>query len=172
MNDTFKESLSDGSVIHVRPINRGDVERERAFVDGLSPESKHFRFLGGIGHLSESQLMRFCDIDLKHEMAFVALVQGKAGDTQVGVARYVADSEKHEAEIAITVADEYAGKGLDKLLLDHLIKYARNFGVRRLYSVELAANAGMKKLMRQTGFRSTRDPWDATQVTYSLELSS
>jgi GNAT superfamily N-acetyltransferase len=171
MNGIVTEKLSDGSTIHVRPIDRGDVERERAFVDGLSPESKHYRFLGGVGHLSESQLMRFCDIDLKHEMAFVALVQDKAGDVQVGVARYVADPENDQAEFAITVADKFAGKGLDKLLLDHLIKYARNFGVTRLYSVELAANAGIRKLMRQSGFRSARDPEDATQVTYSLELS-
>ncbi len=172
MNDTFTDKLSDGSIIHVRPINRSDVERERAFVDGLSPESKHFRFLGGIGHLSESQLLRFCDIDLKHEMAFVALAKGKAGETQVGVARYVADPDNDEAEIAISVADKFAGKGLDKLLLDHLIKYARDFGVTRLYSVELAANAGIKKLMRESGFRSARDPADATQLIYSLELSS
>ncbi len=171
MNDTFTEKLSDGSIVHMRPINHGDVERERAFVAGLSPESKHYRFPGGVGHLSESQLMRYCDIDLKHEMAFIALAQGKPDDTQVGVARYVADLENQEAEIAITVADGYAGKGLDRLLLDHLIKYARNFGVTRLYSVELAANAGIKKLMRQSGFRSARDPADATQVIYSLELS-
>lgn len=171
MNDTFTEKLSDGSIVHVRPINRGDVERERAFVDGLSDQSKHFRFLGGIGHLSESQLMRFCDIDLKHEMAFAALMQGRAGDTQVGVARYVADPQNHEAEIAISVSDQYAGKGLDKLLLDHLIEYARNFGVRRLHSVEFAANAGIQKLMRQSGFRSARDPEDATLVIYSLELA-
>jgi hypothetical protein len=111
MSHTFTENLSDGSVIRVRPINRDDVERERAFVDGLSTEARRFRFLGGIGHLSESQLKRFCDIDLKHEMAFVALVQGKAGDTQVGVAPYVADAGKDEAEIAISVADKYMSKG-------------------------------------------------------------
>ncbi len=171
MNHTYKEKLVDGTVVHVRPINRDDVEREREFVEGLSPETKHYRFLGGIGHLSESQVLRFCDIDLLHEMAFVALVKSKSGDKQVGVARYVADPKNQEAEVAITVADPYAGKGLDRILLDHLIKYARNFGVNRLFSVELAENAGMKKLMQQSGFRSARDPDDATQVIYSLELS-
>lgn len=171
MNHTFTEKLTDGTVVHVRPINRDDVEREREFVEGLSAETKHYRFLGGIGHLSESQLQRFCDIDRQHEMAFVALVKAKAGETQVGVSRYVADPENHEAEVALTVADPYAGKGLDRILLDHLVKYARNFGVTRLFSVELAENAGMKKLMRQSGFRSSRDPEDATQVIYTLDLS-
>ncbi len=172
MNDKFTEKLSDGTTIHVRPINRNDVEREREFVDGLSPESKHFRFLGGIGHLSETQLLRFCDIDLTHEMVFVALQKGKGGDTQVGVEGYVADPQNREADIAIIVADRFAGKGLYKLLLDHLIRYARSFGVTRLYSVELAANAAIKKLLRGAGFRSERDPADATQVIYSLELTA
>ena len=170
MHDTYEEKLPDGTTVLVRPINRGDVEREKAFVEGLSTEARHFRFLGGIGHLSESQLLRFCDIDLKHEMAFVAVVQAKGGDTQVGVARYVADPQNREAEIAITVADQFAGKGLDKLLLDHLVQYARSFGVKRLYSVELAENAAMKKLLRDAGFRSARDPEAATQVIYSLDL--
>ncbi|HEX9852952.1 MAG TPA: GNAT family N-acetyltransferase [Woeseiaceae bacterium] len=171
MNPAHTEKLVDGTVVQVRPINRDDVEREREFVEGLSPETKHYRFLGGIGHLSESQLLSFCDIDLQHEMAFVALVKGKTGDKQVGVARYVADPKNQQAEIAITVADPYAGKGLDRILLDHLMNYARNFGMTRLFSVELAENAGMKKLMRQSGFRSVRDPDDATQVIYSLDLS-
>lgn len=172
MSEKFTEKLRDDSVVCVRPITRNDVERERAFVEGLSPEAKHFRFLGGIGHLTEEQLLRFCDIDRQHEMAFVALVQSDAGDIQVGVARFVADPETREAEIAITVADKWKGKGLGRILLEHLINYARRFGVKRLYSIELAANIDMQNLMREFRFSTQRDPDDATQLICSLDLLS
>lgn len=168
----FTEKLSDGSTVYIRPINRDDVERERIFVDGLSKQSKYYRFLGGISHLTEDELERFCDIDLEHEMAFVALVRNVTGDMQVGVARYVADSDKLDAEIAVTIADSWQGKGLDDVLVNHLIDYARSCGIDHLYSIELATNFGMRKLADRCGFEVAPDPNDATQVIYSLDLAA
>jgi N-acetylglutamate synthase-like GNAT family acetyltransferase len=168
----FTEKLTDQSTVYIRPVNRGDVERERSFVDGLSKQSKYFRFLGGISHLTEDELQRFCDVDHKHEMAFVALARNASEDMQVGVARYVADLDTREAEIAVTVADDWQDKGLDEILLRHLIDYARSCGIERLYSIELAINTQMHDLARKCGFEVTSDPNDATQVINRLDLAA
>jgi N-acetylglutamate synthase-like GNAT family acetyltransferase len=91
---------------------------------------------------------------------------------QVGVARYVADLDTREAEIAVTVADDWQDKGLDEILLRHLIDYARSCGIERLYSIELAINTQMHDLARKCGFEVTSDPNDATQVINRLDLTA
>lgn len=166
----FIETLTGGSTVYIRPINRNDVERERDFVDDLSLESRYFRFLGGVSHLTEEELQNFCDVDRDHEMAFVALDQSGEEDSQVGIARYVADLDNLEAEIAITIADDWQDRNLDETLLRHLLEYARNRGIKLLYSIELRNHSNMRALARKFNFESRTDPGDARQVIYELRL--
>lgn len=170
MKTTFNETLNDGSTILVRPINHDDIERERAFVDGLSAQSRHDRFLGGINHLSEKALQQLCDVDNKHAMAFVGIRSIAGNDVQVGVARFVVDAESGDAEIALAVADDWQTSGLDRILLKRLIEYAQSLGITRLYSLELASNLGIANLAREFGFTVNADPYDVTRVVLRLDL--
>lgn len=171
MKTDFEDTLPDGTVVHVRPINRSDVERERAFIDGLSRQSKYYRFLGGVSHLTEEELQQFCDVDRVRSMAFVALVPRGGQESQVGVTRFVADASTGDAEIALTVADDWKNSGLDQILLRHLIDYAGSIGIDCLYSVELASNTDIIKLAREFGFSVDTDPEDARQVILRLSLT-
>jgi len=51
-NEEHVETLTDGRRVLIRPIRPDDVERNAAFLEGLSPPSKHFLFLGGVSRLS------------------------------------------------------------------------------------------------------------------------
>jgi len=73
-------------------------------------------------------------------------------------------------EMAVTIADEWRHKGLGKLLMQHLIAYAREYGVRQLYSQDLADDPSMRELAHEIGMSVNRDPSNATQVIYSLSL--
>ena len=42
------ETLRDGSKVTIRPILKEDVELERKFIEGLSPQSRRYRFLYSI----------------------------------------------------------------------------------------------------------------------------
>jgi hypothetical protein len=66
--------VSDESVT-IRPIQPADSAMEDTFVRNLSVETKHYRFLGGVKELSPGELMRLCDVDGHHSMAFVATVE-------------------------------------------------------------------------------------------------
>jgi hypothetical protein len=52
-----------GQSIIMGPINIQDMALESDFIDHLSPETKHTRFLGAINNVSEKFLNTFCDID-------------------------------------------------------------------------------------------------------------
>jgi RimJ/RimL family protein N-acetyltransferase len=162
------EVLNDGSRALIRGIEPGDVARNAAFIEALSPPSKHFLFLGGISKMTGEQLRRLCDPREGRDMAFVAL----DADTgrQIGVCRYAGAEPEHGAEISIAVADAWQRRGLGRRLLQALIDHARAHGIGRLYSMDAADNASMRTLARRFGFTERPDPDDVHQVMYSLDL--
>jgi GNAT superfamily N-acetyltransferase len=170
----WTETLKDGRRVLIRPIRVDDVARNAQFLDGLSPPSKHFLFLGGIARLSDDALRRLCDPDHAHDMAFVALEADTArgaAPRQVGVVRYAGADSPQGAEISVAVADDWQHRGLGKRLLDRLIDHARTHGVKRLYSMDSMTNSRMRKLARDVGFSERPDPEDKSQVLWELNLS-
>jgi GNAT superfamily N-acetyltransferase len=172
-SERWLETVRDGRRVLIRPIRPGDVERNAEFIKRLSPASKHFLFLGGVAELSEVVLRHLCDPDYAHDMAYIALgIDPETGQAreQVGVCRYAGADPVKGAEISVAVADAWQRQGLGKILLRHLIDYARAHGVPRLYSTDAADNDRMRRLARAVGFEEHRSADDPRQVTYSLDL--
>jgi acetyltransferase len=155
-------ALRDGTLVSIRPIAPEDAQREQAFVRGLSPESRYFRFMNTIRELSPEMLEGATHPDPAREVALVALIHEAPEPRQIGVARCVrADPQADSAEFAIVVADQWQGKGLGSLLMLELIGAARSRGVRRLEGWVLATNHAMLELMRSLGFEIGSTPDDA-----------
>ena len=163
------ETLRDGSHVHVRSISKFDAAKERAFIEGLSPQSRRFRFLGSINSPSEALIKQLTDLDPTKEVALIALTTDETSPQEVGVARFCIQPDGN-AEVAITVTDAWQGKGLATLLMQRLIAAARERGVHRLYSTDAGNNQAMRDLAAHLGFTCTPDPEDRTQVIYSLAL--
>ena len=171
--ERWLEKLADGRRVLIRPIRRSDVDGNAVFIEKLSQPSKHFLFLAGIAQMSDAALRQLCDPDYAHDMAYIAFgLDSKTGETrdQVGVCRYAGADPVKGAEITVAVADAWQHQGLGKILLRHLIDYARAHGVPRLYSFDAVNNVRMRKLARSIGFTEQPDPDDHNQVIYSLEL--
>lgn len=172
-SERWLETIRDGRHVLIRPIRPGDVERNAEFIRQLSPASKHFLFLGGVAELGEVALRHLCDPDYAHDMAYIALgIDPETGEAreQVGVCRYAGADPVKGAEISVAVADAWQRQGLGKILLRHLIDYARAHGIPRLYSTDAANNDRMRRLARAVGFEELRSADDPQQVTYSLDL--
>ncbi|TQV81108.1 GNAT family N-acetyltransferase [Exilibacterium tricleocarpae] len=169
-NETTDRIDIEGHQVTIRPLSAADIDLERDFIDKLSAQSKHYRFLGGVNHLSTAQLKKLCDIDFDHRMAFMASVTTHGREEEIGVSRYAVDAGGNGCEFAVTVADQWQHKGLGTLLMRKLIEFARTHHVKRLYSIDLADNAHMRQLAGDLGMQAERDPEDARQVIYSLVL--
>jgi RimJ/RimL family protein N-acetyltransferase len=152
-------------------MDHADADLEKDFVRCLSPESKHYRFLGAVRELTPQEVKRLCDVDGHRSMAFVAMVEEHGRPRMIGVSRYAPSAESSAREIAITVADDWQHRGLGTRLARALIQHAREHGVRKLYSVDLADNARMRMLAEDLGMKASLDPEDARQVIYSLSLT-
>ena len=159
-----------GEAVTIRPIRITDAEMEADFVRRLSPQTKHYRFFGGIKELSPSEAAHACDVDGRHSMAFVATIRRDGRETEIGVSRYAPNSRSDVREIAVTVADEWQHKGLGTMLMKQLIQSAKSNGVKQLYSIELSDNEAMRALARDLHMSACGDPDDPHQTIYSLPL--
>jgi len=153
--------LPNGTNLVIRPIRPEDAERERAFVDALSPEAKYFRFMENLRHLSPAMLARFTQIDYDREMALIAVrLDDGEEQEQVGVARYNIDPDGERCEFAIAVADSLRKQGLGTRLMGALMESARARGLHEMHGDVLAQNSTMLKLMRHLGFTILTDEED------------
>jgi RimJ/RimL family protein N-acetyltransferase len=75
----------------------------------------------------------------------------------VGVARYVRDPhDPLAAELALTIADDWQGRGLGTELLARMSDRAREEGLHRLTALVAAENGAMMGLLRGAHARVTR----------------
>jgi acetyltransferase len=165
-------SLRDGTRLRVRPIRPEDAERERAFVAGLSDQSRFLRFMQHLPRLTPQMLARFTQVDYDRELALIALDRARGREKIVAVARYVANPDRDSAEFAIVVADAWHGRGLGRVLMQLLIACAKRRGFSRLVGNVLAINTAMLKFVADLGFRRQRDPDDPEQVIVTLDLGA
>jgi len=168
----WKERLRDGTTVLIRPIHAADLEIERRFIERLSPEARHMRFLGEVKTPSSQLLDQLTHPDAEHDAAFVALIADGAEKREIGVARFSGRPDGVTCECAVVVSDEWQGRGLATILMQHLIDVARLRGIECMYSVDLASNHGMQELAAHLGFQRKADPDDATQVLHTLDLKA
>ncbi|HME02354.1 MAG TPA: GNAT family N-acetyltransferase [Solirubrobacteraceae bacterium] len=142
-------TLRDGSSVTVRPIRPSDAPALRAGFERLSEESRYRRFLSPMTELSGPMLRYLTKVDHHDHVAIIALT---TDGTLVGVARSVRSRTDAEvAEAAVTVADDWQGRGLGTALLGLLADLAREEGITRFTALILATNRDMLDLLEDLG---------------------
>lgn len=147
--------LRDGARVAVRPVATTDVaELQRAFAL-LSERSRYLRFMTGTPRLSDRVARSLTDVDHRDHEALVALpvppVATGSSDI-VAVARYVRSPDvPAEADLAITVSDQWQRRGLGSALLHRLSEQARAVGIARFSVDVLLDNPGALALVSSAG---------------------
>ena len=142
--------LRDRSAVLIRPVRSTDAALLADGFDRLSAASRQMRFLGVKKQLSATELRYLTDVDHHDHEALGAL--DLADGHGVGIARYVRDADDPQAaEIAVTIIDEWQGRGLGTELLARLSDRARQEGVRRFTALADASNVAVAALLRNAG---------------------
>lgn len=155
-------TLRDGTRVLIRPIRPSDRQIEMEFVQKLSNESRYFRFMGALRELSDAMLSRFTQIDYDREMALIAISCENDQETEVGVVRYVVNSDGTSCEFAIAIADAWQHRGLGSALMSGLIDAARTRGLQVMEGIVMSSNHKMLGLMTALGFDIESVPGDPT----------
>ncbi|GAC1326589.1 MAG: hypothetical protein NVSMB13_11810 [Mycobacteriales bacterium] len=146
--------LRDGTAYLLRPL---ESSQRALLVEGfgrLSAESRYRRFLAPVPRLSARMLHRLVDhVDGINHVATVLVVRPGADDEEpVAIARFIREQDHPErAEYAITVVDEWQGRGAGSVLSDALVRRARELGVRIFTASVHAENAASLRLLARAG---------------------
>jgi GNAT superfamily N-acetyltransferase len=166
---TTEVALRDRTRVLLRPILPEDKAK---LLDGfrrLSPESRYRRFLSPVDELSEEQLRDLTEVDYVDHFAWVALALATEGHPGIGVARYVRVPEEPEvAEAAVTVVDDYQGRGLGTLLLEALGAVAMENGITRFRGYALAENRPLLEVLESMGASTAHDSPGLVRVEVDL----
>lgn len=142
-----------------------DRELLRSGFERLSERSRYMRFQTPMTSLSGEQLTYLTVVDHHDHEALVAL-DADSGDG-VGVARFIRVNGD-VAECAVTVADDWQGRGVATELLDRLAERAREEGIERFTALVLAENADALRLLE--GLGDTVQRTSGPQVELEIEL--
>ena len=145
--DEKRLTLRDGAEVGVRPIRAADKEALVAAFERLSEESRYRRFLGPMERLGPSMLRYLTEVDHHDHEALVAF--GPDGRL-VGVARFVRAGDRN-AEAAVTVADDWQGRGLGTALTGLLAGRALDEEIDAFTALLLAENEEMLDLLGSVG---------------------
>ena len=160
-------TLRDGARVTLRPIAPEDKPLIAASFERLGEESRYRRFFTSKKELSAAELDYLVDVDHRDHEAIIA-VDRLSGEA-VGVARYVRSNDDAEvAELAVTVIDDWQGRGLGRALLTRLTDRARQEGMRRFSAVVLGQNREALGLFNSFG--DVRREYDAGMVELVIEL--
>jgi GNAT superfamily N-acetyltransferase len=149
---TTTVTADDGVPLVIRPIVGADRDLLVAEFERLSPESRYRRFFNPVNRLSASAVRYLTEIDYEKHFAWVAESTTPEGLRGVGVARYIRTGEGC-AEAAITVADDFQGRGIGRLLFDLLVLEALGAGVACFEGEVLAENTAMLGVLEHSGAR-------------------
>jgi GNAT superfamily N-acetyltransferase len=154
---TVHLELRDGSRVLLRPVMPEDKERLVQGLDRLSPASRYRRFMTAVARIPPKQLAYFTELDYVNHYAVGAITLDEPGEPGVGVARYVRLVEQPEvAEVAVTIIDEYQGRGLGKLLLRALAAVAAEHRIQTFQAEIMGDNHGARALVTGLGARIAR----------------
>jgi acetyltransferase len=171
-NDDFRlrqlhEATRGGERVHMRPLRPEDTALYPDFLRDVSTEDLRMRFFARIAELSAAEIEKLAHLDYRHEMAFIAL--DEATGRMLGLVRLKDELDERTAEFAILVRSPLKGHGLGWLLMQRVIDYAREKGLRRVYGDVLTENAAMLQMAAELGFREQDRGSEIRRVVLDLE---
>jgi RimJ/RimL family protein N-acetyltransferase len=147
--DELSLKLRDGSEVLVRPIRPEDKGALAAGLARMSEQSRYQRFLTTTEEFSDAQLRYLTEVDHHDHEALIAF-DSETGEG-VGVARFVRLADGTSAEAAITVVDDWQGRGLGTAFANLIADRAREEGVERFTALMLASNRQMRDVLAALG---------------------
>lgn len=154
--------------LEIRPVRADDAGRLVDLHARCSDQARYFRFHAAKPRLRAAEAEYLAAADGRGRVALAATV------TEDGEERVVADARfdlvgNGDAEAALLIRDDMAGRGIGTLLLDRLVTLAAAGGVRRILLDILPENRAMLALARRAGGEPIA--FDGQSVLYAVEVT-
>jgi RimJ/RimL family protein N-acetyltransferase len=163
----LREIIRGGERVLIRRMRLEDMALYPDFLGDVSAEDLRLRFFARIAELSAAEIHMLTHLDYRHEMAFIALDEDTGH--MLGLVRLKDELDEKTAEFAILVRSRLKGHGLGLVLMQRVIDYAKEKGLRRVYGDVLVENTTMLQMCAELGFHAEDMGSDIRRVVLDLE---
>jgi GNAT superfamily N-acetyltransferase len=146
-------TLTDGRVVHVRPVVPADVDELAAAIARADPDTLRRRFLGGSPPRTREALERLVTLDYVHRFALAAFAPDGMG---VGIARYEGEGTWPAVDVAVAVEPAWRGVGMARELMRRVLQRAVEQGATSLTADFFADNVHIRNLLAEAGLPEQR----------------
>ena len=165
----LRETIRGGERVLIRRVRPEDAALYADFLGDVSAEDLRLRFFARIAELSAAEVDKLAHLDYMHEMAFIALDEDTGH--MLGLARLKDELDEKTAEFGILVRSRLKGHGLGWQLMQRVIDYAKEKGLRRVYGDVLVENTAMLQMCAELGFHRQDMGSDFSRLVLDLENS-
>ncbi len=144
-------TLTDGSAVLLRPVKPTDERLVRDFFYAMKSGEVYYRFLHAIKVFPRKDMQRMVNIDYHREMTILALAGRFDHQELAGLGRYVL-GPAGMPEVDFAVGEKYQGRGLGRVILQHLVHIARDRGYPGLSAVVLNENRASYHILTTLGY--------------------
>jgi len=159
--------VGDGLRVRLRLARPSDRTPVRAFLEGLSAQTRERRFLHAMPVVPEGVVRHFTFYDPRTRLVVVATTMEAGGPEQIAGLADVAHLGKGLAELGVVVDDDRQGHGVGRLLTEVIASLAMQQGATRLKAELLAENTAMLRLMQRLGRTVSTAEEDGVSVVYA-----
>jgi acetyltransferase len=164
--------LPDGTRVFLRPLREADLAHGQEYFARLSEESKYLRFMTPTPNLTPATLALVVDVlHAARAGITVAIVDHDRDERLIGGARIVPTERRGTCEFALSIVDEWQGRGLGTVLMREAVRLARQLGYHRVEGTVLTINTKMLKVAQRLKFHLHVDPQDPSVTIVSRTIA-
>jgi GNAT superfamily N-acetyltransferase len=157
--------LPNGQQVRLRLTKPSDGPCVREFLEQLSPETRHRRFLAPMPRVPEAVVEHFTFYEPQARLVLAATCLGERGEEVLGLAD-VSFIHTGLAEIGLVVEEGHQNQGIGRLLSEAIASVALSRGATHLKAEMLDSNPAVLKLLGDIG-RTVQSIEDGRAVAYA-----
>jgi len=145
-------TLSDGTVVTIRPIKPTDEVQLQDFFYSHSEETVYLRYFRSVRSMPHATAQTMVNVDYRERMAFVATLGEIGLERIIALGRYAAEKEHSGmVEVAYTTHEDFQRMGLGVVLQGRLESYAKRMGFQGAVGYLFEHNLPMLKTFAKKG---------------------
>jgi acetyltransferase len=159
--------LGDGAPILIRQLMPEDAALYPEFLSEVAAEDMRLRFFASMREVNHELLDKLINYDPARAMAFIAV--DERNRQMLGVVRLHDDTLGESAEFAILVRSRLKGHGVGWQLMQRMIEYSKQKGLKTMHGQVLSENSAMLAMCADLGFHIVDDPDDFSVKITTLQ---
>jgi len=144
--------LKNGKTVFIRPVKPADERMIQELHYSLDKKEVYYRFFTPMRDFRRYRIKRFVNIDYTSNMLLVVIYSERGKEEIIATGGFFQTEDPSEVEMAWVVRKDWRGNNITRILLDELVKIARELRYRTFCAHVIEENAPMMHILSTTDY--------------------